>query len=74
MKRGFMTGAAVVIALCPMLFAACATTGPATTSRTPDLPGGVIHRGSGTPAAVAGPTAPVDAPAASPVLITPRPR
>ena len=72
MKRGFMTGAAVVIALCPMLIAGCtATTGPATTSRTPDLPGGVIHRGSGTPAAVYGPTGPVEAPAASPVL-TPR--
>jgi len=68
MKRGLMTGAAVVIALCPMLFAACATTGPMTSSRTPDLPGGVIHRGSGTPAAVAGPTGPVETPAASPVL------
>ena len=73
MKRGFMIGVAAAAALCPMLFAACATTGPMTTSRTPDLPGGVIHAGTGTPAAINGPTAPVD-PAASPVLITPRPR
>jgi hypothetical protein len=72
MKRGLMAAAAVVIAVCPMLIAGCtATTGPATSSRTPDLPGGVIHRGSGTPAAVYGPTGSVE-PAASPVLVPPR--
>ena len=69
MKRGFLIGVAAAAALCPMLIAGCATTGPMTTSRTPDLPGGVIHAGSGNPAAVNGTTgSAVVAPAASPAL------